>query len=257
MNQTHSASNLNHRRKLIMTLLVLGIPTVLAAVNEAREEYVPGSSEIEEANILKRMELELGQKITPEETEPTESTEKTEAPPDTRMESNEIHPITLILKNDSRIQGTVYLSQSELVLHVPLGGVETSQRIPIEELRFIRIEKWKAVRASPVSAENRTAQRIYFYPEICTAGTVSGREVRGRFESRDWLQLNLISDTVSGNFRTYFTVEQSIHPDPDKTNLETINAGPLPDPPGTTVTTLWFGDEVQDEGDQNSAVDNN
>ncbi|MCB1309960.1 MAG: hypothetical protein KDK30_17350 [Leptospiraceae bacterium] len=257
MNHTYSASNLKYRRRLIIALLAIGIPTVLAAVNEVREEYVPGSSEIEEANILKRMELELGQKITPQEIEPRETAEKAEASQEAHIESNGIHPITLILKNNSRIQGNVYLSQSELVLHIPLGGVETSQRIPLEDLRFIKIEKWKAVRATPVSSENRNAQRVYYYPEICTAGTISGREVRGRFESRDWLQLNLISDTVSGNFRTYFTVEQNIQPNPDESNLETINAGPLPDPPETTVTTVWFGDEVQDEGDQNSAVDIN
>ena len=170
---------------------------------DADADYIPGSSEIEENAILKRMERELGQEFTPRSRR-VERPESRKRVVRSEVKGPPEFSVGLVLGDERRIDGRVAFSQAALELTEKQNGIAVRHRIPLGEIGQVEFLEWQAVR---LHRDPRTGdQRVIYFPTRCRLTRRDQRQLEGEFAAFDWLQFRMQSGLTFGSYRTYFSV---------------------------------------------------
>ena len=187
------------RRKRARVILLLILAPLFLPLEIFTEDFLPGNGHINERDILRRMEKELGEKLNPRE-KPSRVLLRSAKTVDA-SESGE-HSVRLTLRDGTVIRGKLRLNQSRVVLRPLNGKREQMYRIPLSVVEKLRFLKWK--KELSIRMESGKV-RDYFFPSECVVHKTDGTKINGRCRIQDWMQLNIQGDDFKGAFRAYYT----------------------------------------------------
>ena len=119
-------------------------------------QFVPGDDRIIEKDILQRIQEELGTDIAREKQDVREAqAAEAEAARRAANVDKTLRSVTLSLKDNRQVSGTVVLSQRSLVV-VPDSSTQELE-VPLEEIRSLEFTEWKARRLKVVNAPARAS----------------------------------------------------------------------------------------------------
>jgi hypothetical protein len=206
--------------RALTPVLAAALLLTFAPGREARAQpeslYTPGASEIDEDGILRRMELELRQSITPAARTTARTAVEKEAVESTRPQTARLLlPVVISLAGGEVRAGELVLVRSEITQPGAAG-------LPCTELSSIEFTEWRKLGAL------RSAEGGFLYgPVAAEVRLKNGAAQRIALQPDEWLRLNLTTRTgpvaVFGMF---------ISP----TELE------KPEPPADVARSLKFGE---------------
>ncbi|MBL8018245.1 MAG: hypothetical protein JNM27_01150 [Leptospirales bacterium] len=221
-----------------MRMLKIGLFLLLAGIGGilAQDEFVPGDSEIKEANILSSMERELGQDFTPKPVAARESLIR----PDVPTPSITFLSVKLRLSGEAEASGQLQSAVSETISISSLneGSLPTNHNIPLMQLSTLEFRDWQPGR---ITTLQNGRQEVLLFPTGCTAERIDGSRIVGRINPLDWLQINMVSGDSVSAYRSYFKIERQAG--------ETTPA--VKEPPKGTVTRILI---MHEKGEESNAA---
>ncbi len=192
--------SLTHSRTavVLITLTALSIPGFSSLWSEDA-----GGAYIDENTILRKMEIEIGEKINPLRREAAQTeTESQENEKQKHEAQNHNYKVRLQLSGSDFVEGEVVLSQKMVELRSGEEGNARRFQIELKKIRSIEFQEWSVrTRKSTEKGESK----LYFMPRKCQVVTLDGKSYQGYFQNMDWLQLDLSRSSTSESYRTYFT----------------------------------------------------
>ncbi len=206
--------------RTLAPISLLALMATIAPQRDASAEpeslYTPGASEIDEDGILRRMELELRQSITPAARTTARSSAEKETVETTRPQTTRlVLPVVIALAGGEVRAGELILVRSEIAQAGAVG-------LPCAELSSIEFTEWRKLGAL------RGAEGGFLYgPVAAEVRLKNGVTQRISLQPDEWLRLNLITRTgpvaVFGMFVSTSEMEK-------------------PEPPADAVRSLKFGE---------------
>jgi hypothetical protein len=196
--------------------LLTGLAPERAAQAEPETLYTPGASEIDEDGILRRMELELRQSITPAARTTARTAVEKEVAESTRPQTARLLlPVVISLAGGEVRAGELVLVRSEIAQPGAAG-------LPCTELSSIEFTEWRKLGAL------RSAEGGFLYgPVAAEVRLKNGAAQRIALQPDEWLRLNLTTRTgpaaVYGMFISPTEVEK-------------------PEPPADVARSIKFGE---------------
>ncbi|MCE9598109.1 MAG: hypothetical protein K8S54_09105 [Spirochaetia bacterium] len=179
--------------------LLLGIVAL-----HGQDEFVPGESDIKESNILTSMERELGHEFTPKPVATTDSVIRPQAPVPAPTQGI---GVKLLLGGGAEISGQLLLSDDFIVIsRNNEGSLETRFKIPLQQISTMEFQDWKPGRILP----GTNKESVVLFPTACSIERVDGSKISGLINPLDWLQLSLVAEDSTSNYRIYFKIERAI-----------------------------------------------
>lgn len=136
---------------ILLAFVALFVPQVMAQDSE----FIPGNDRIIEKDILRRIQEELGTDIARDKPK-AEEVEARKAEKE-RVHDSTIRTITLSLKDQRKISGTVVLSQASVF--ITPENVSQEVIIPLEEIQTLEFTEWKARRLRVNEAPAQTGEK--------------------------------------------------------------------------------------------------
>lgn len=156
--------------------------SVIAALSTAfpAHAFEPGSDLIDEAEILKRIEAEVGLGI-----EKRGKTRSATVRVDKRPAVHILSPSGL------RLKGRAHFASKTITVRTEPG----IRQIPLKEVKSIDITAWKAFRAK----EEKKRFRVLMVPYQAIVSMQNGESLKGQINGEEWLQLTV---QTGSEFRT-------------------------------------------------------
>lgn len=150
------------------------------ALAEPETLYTPGASEIDEDGILRRMELELRQSITPAARTTARTAVEKEAVESTRPQTARLLlPVVIALAGGEVRAGELVLVRNEITQSGAAG-------LPVADLSSIEFTEWRKLGAL------RSADGGFLYgPVAAEVRLKNGAAQRIALQPDEWLRLNL------------------------------------------------------------------
>ena len=187
----------------------------------AAQDFLPGTGEIDEAEILGRMRLEIQEPAASQNgTEQGSPEEDDQSPGSARFR------VVIERKGHAPLAGAIMLTQN----HLHFRTDEGHSRVAPSEIRYLEIVSWLA---RPTSTE------VFYLPHGCTLGLSTGVTIQGELDAPEWLQLAVHDKGTLLVLRTYFRGTEAI-------GSSELPAAAVPD---GTVVRLEFMPEVQRDPD--------
>ena len=201
----------------ILFLFIVSFAFVGALQGE-EEDFLPGSGEIKEEDILERMQRELGEKPGPmKKTEKSENMTKVKKRPGRKRTFR----IKATLQDAGEISGVTLLSQEFLILQ---NKEDSAIKVPIQFIRRINFSRWRLWQTRAFEGKNRA----YYVPTHCKIVTRKNESLEGKCDIQDWMQVNLVAADSLRRLRSYYT----------QTRKSVTNEGPIQ--PGTLISISFL-----------------
>ncbi|MCR9145513.1 MAG: hypothetical protein NXI24_24955 [bacterium] len=232
---------------VLLPVLLLWSSADSSAQDRRESEFVPGSSSIEEREILRRMERELGQEFTPRASRSTVTKRQTD-PKRKKTNGPPRFNVTLVTGRDQRIAGRIALTQTALELTEDQNGVAVRHRIPVPEIGQIEFLDWRAVRLH--REPGGEARRVLYFPTRCRLTRKDQTQLEGAFAAFDWLEFRMQSGLSFGSYRTYFSVDPN-NPEGPASAANSADAAADPDAETSAAdASAPDGDAAADNGNE-------
>lgn len=174
----------------------------IPVTGEGHEDYIPGESQIIEENILKRMEKEIGEQVTPV------SQTKEKMVINKKEQKTEISAkifsfqVILIARDGHNYPGTIFFAEHQIQTKSDPEKPEIINSLAFTDIQSIEFLDW---RPWLVSEESEKTHRVYFFPYQCIIVMRNGKKLQGFYQTFDWLQINMQSENSRVSFYTYFS----------------------------------------------------
>lgn len=170
---------MNHRKAIL--LRAFGILSLYASSTEA-QEFVPGSDDINEQQILRHIENEIGlgeaSPALPQNERPIEQTTA-------NLQDQRAHTITVrTVEGNQEIAGITHIFQEKLFLRDISG--EGTRQINIVDIRRLTIKSWNPSIAFEIKANEYS---VLFIPYTCTVETNNSPPLEGIIDGENWIQI--------------------------------------------------------------------
>jgi len=181
---------------------VIALPVVASffASPVKSEELGAATDKINEYDILKKMEMEIGGKIGVSDSASPQK-KKTESEPQKKdPRDDKLYSATLHLRSGGSVTGSVFLAQKSITLLPDSSKSALSRvtRVDLAKIRKIELSNWRPDEIL------RLAGNRYYLPQSCRIETFEGEVFTGHCEMEEWLQVNLNTESELISLRTYY-----------------------------------------------------
>ncbi|MBE7438195.1 MAG: hypothetical protein HS115_07025 [Spirochaetales bacterium] len=217
-----------------------GLLCQLCIYSVIAEPFVPGDDRIQEAEILERIQREIGQDLKSlRQREVTKKeARKTESPTHLRLQ----------LRSSGGKEYSGYHAHNNLAirLNTATGPVD----LQLRDVSSLTFEKFTATFVHYLEEEKKV--RIFFIPDQCKAELRNGGTMEGRLLSRNLLQVRLKDDGPERTYSTLFWVDiDQPAPPASPEEMQALLARQAPEPTDLIKTIAVFPQSAATRSIQN------